>query len=153
MPKLLFYWMSKVYDNKMYPMFKKNYPEVPPWVCQRRILHILVVTGLVTHIWLTIWLVTWWVFVTYPICKVLIYTIVVPCRTEIHKQWLQWLYNDITWFFIDLLPFWPYNASFPTTFSLLVLFEFCFDLINLSCDVSLKPSLKHSLSHLISTVA
>ena len=30
--------------------------------------------------------------------------------------------------------------------------EFHFDLINLSCDTSLFPSLKHSLSHLISTV-
>ncbi len=29
---------------------KNNYPEVPRWVRQRRILRILLVTGLVTHI-------------------------------------------------------------------------------------------------------
>ena len=28
----------------------------------------------------------------------------------------QWLNNDMPWLFIDLLPLWPYDASFPATF-------------------------------------
>jgi hypothetical protein len=52
-----------IYVDKIDPNFyEKNYPEVPRWVHQRRILRILLVTGLVTHIWLTIWLVKWWAF-------------------------------------------------------------------------------------------
>ena len=48
----------KVYVDKIHSNFyKNNYPEVPLWVCQRRIVHILLVTGLVTHISLTISLV------------------------------------------------------------------------------------------------
>ena len=55
----------KVFVDKIHSIFyKNNYPEVPLWVCQRRIVHILLVTGLVTHIWLTILLVMWWAFDT-----------------------------------------------------------------------------------------
>jgi hypothetical protein len=57
MPKLLLILVDVqgIYVDKMYPNFyKKNYPEVPRWVRQRRILPILLVTGLVTHIRLTI---------------------------------------------------------------------------------------------------
>jgi len=53
---------------------KKKYPEVPRRLRQRRILHILLVTGLVNHIWLTIWLVKQWAFDIYPTFKVFIYT-------------------------------------------------------------------------------
>ena len=37
----------------------------------------------------------------------------VPYLTEIYKQWLN---NDITWLFIDLLLFRPCDASFPAMF-------------------------------------
>jgi hypothetical protein len=41
----------KVYVDKIHSNFyKNNYPEVPLWVCQQKIVHILLVTGLVTHI-------------------------------------------------------------------------------------------------------
>jgi hypothetical protein len=53
MPKLLLILVDVqgIYVDKICPNFyKKIYPEVPRWVRQRKILHILLVTGLVTHI-------------------------------------------------------------------------------------------------------
>ena len=38
---------------------------------------------------------------------------VVTYQTEMYKQWLNY---GAPWLFIDLLPFWPYDASFPTMF-------------------------------------
>ena len=64
-----------IYVDKMDSNFyENNYPEVPRWVRQQRILRILLVTGLVTQIWLTIWLVKRWAFDVYPTFKVFIYT-------------------------------------------------------------------------------
>ena len=42
---------------------------------------------------------------------------VVPYPTENYKQWLP---NGISWLFIDLLPFWPYDASFPALYDVAV---------------------------------
>ena len=42
---------------------------------------------------------------------------VVPYPTENYKQWLP---NGISWLFIDLLPFWPYDARFPALYDVAV---------------------------------
>jgi len=42
---------------------------------------------------------------------------VVPYPTENYKQWLH---NGISWLFIDLLLFWPYDASFPALYDVAV---------------------------------
>jgi hypothetical protein len=81
----------------------------------------------------------WWIQLLK--CSYALY--VVPYPTENYKQWLH--NGRIPWLFIDLPPFWPlwckYSGHVPCSCSL----EFHFDLINLSHDVSLSPSLKHSL--------
>jgi hypothetical protein len=59
MPKLLSILVDvqDIYVDKIYPNFYNFFlPRSAPLGVSTRILRILLVTGLVTHIWLTIWL-------------------------------------------------------------------------------------------------